>query len=122
MADKNTIGVTAKNAVVLDDLVQDGKFADQMQAARFAMSVAIEDGVGPGSVEGATTKWNVGSFDQDGEVATLLRALYPDEPPYRMLEYLIDSGLTRLGEEKERRGYIDPIERLEFRSQDDESR
>jgi len=112
MADKNTIGVTAKNAVVLDDLVHDAKFADQMQAARFAMSVAIEAGVQPGTVEGATTKWNVGSFDQDGELAILLRALYPSEMPYRLLEYLIDAGLSLLADERWRQGYIDPVERL----------
>lgn len=119
MADKNTIGVTAKNAVILDELVHDGKFADQMQAPRFAMSVAIEEGVDPGTVEGATTKWNVGSSDQDGEGAILLRALYPSELPYRLLEYLIDTGLTLLADEKQRQDYMDPAERLVVQSADE---
>jgi hypothetical protein len=98
MEDKKTIGVTDRGAPVLDTLVEGGRFADAIDAAKFAMALAIRAGAAEGvpnpSVEGAGTKWNVGSFDPNNDLQTLLVAFYPGvETPYRLLEYLIDEGL-----------------------------
>lgn len=99
-ADKNTIGVTPKAQKILDQMSEDKAFADQMDAAKFAMSIAIRRGAKPGEVTGAGTKWNVGSFDPNGELRNLLPILYPDlKTPYRALESLIDSGLQIVAQE-----------------------
>ena len=107
-ADKNTIGVTPKAQKILDQMSQDKPFADQMDAAKFAMSIAIRRAAKPGEVTGAGTKWNVGSFDPDGELRNLLPIIYPDlKTPYRALESLIDSGLEIIAREYLKGGQFD---------------
>ena len=95
--DKKTLGITRENAPILNELVANGNFGSELDAAKFAMAVAIEGGVPAGSAEGTETKWNIGSIDPDGSVRSLLRALYPSvSEPYRLLEYLINEGLQLL--------------------------
>ena len=92
--DKNTIGVTTKAQKVLDQMAETGVFPDQMDAAKFAMSIAIRRGAKPAEVPGAGTKWNVGSFDPDNELRNLIPIIFPNvKGPYRAIESLIDSGL-----------------------------
>lgn len=98
--DKTTIGVTSAGASVLETLAQRGLFIDQMDAAKFAISLAIRLNVVPGEMNSAGTKWNVGSFDKEGHLRVALLELYPDEKaPYRLAEFLIDKGLSLLSEE-----------------------
>lgn len=118
MEDKKTIGITDRRAAVLDAMVEAGRFADAIEAARFAMGLAIRAGIGVGlanpGVEGAGTKWNVGSFDPNNDLQTLLLALYPDtETPYRLLEFLIDEGLGLVAAHVERGGVFDVTEMIE---------
>ncbi len=95
--DKKTIGVTQANLRVLSALKAEGRFASDMDAAKFAMAHAIAQGVGRGAAEGAGTIWNVGSFDSDGALKAVIEALYPDELyPYRLIEFLINEGLRLL--------------------------
>lgn len=113
--DKKTIVVTDRSAPVLDTLVEGGRFSDAIDAAKFAMGLAIRAGAGEGvpnpSVEGAGTKWNVGSFDPNNDLQTLLVALYPSvETPYRLLEYLIDEGLKLVATHIAESGMIDVSE------------
>lgn len=92
--DKRTIGVTASNNRVLAELVKAGHFGSELDAAKFAMAVAIKKGVEAGSADGADTKWNVGSADADGLLRSTIQALYPDATePYRLVEYLMNEGL-----------------------------
>lgn len=110
--DKKTIGVSDRGGPVLDTLVEGGRFADAIDAAKFAMGLAIRARVGEGvpapTVEGAGTKWNVGSFDPNNDLQTLLVALYPGvETPYRLLEYLIDEGLKLVAAHIAESGMID---------------
>ena len=66
------------------------------------------------TVEGTTTKWNVGSFDPDSQLRSLIDALYLDvDQPYRLLEFLIDDGLHRVGEHMESVGELDVIALLD---------
>jgi hypothetical protein len=98
--DKNTIGVTATGSAILEEVVHKGLFGDQMDAAKFAIALAIRSGIEPGEAVGANTKWNVGSFDKDGHLRATLTALFPAiASPYRLSEYLIDRGLVLLSEE-----------------------
>ena len=100
--DKTTIGVTEAADRVLVRMVEKGHFKQGIDAAKFAMAVAINAGARKNdeslTVEGANTKWNVGSFDSDGQLRSLIAALHPDiDQPYRMLESLIDDGLRHVG-------------------------
>ncbi len=110
--DKRTIGVTEAAAV----MVEQGHFSDAIDAAKFAMALAINS-LGHAedlTVEGTTTKWNVGSFDPDSQLRSLLDALYPDvDQPYRLLEFLIDDGLHRVSEHMESVGELDVIALLD---------
>ena len=89
-----------------------------IDAAKFAMALAINAGANSDerdlTVEGATTKWNVGSFDPDSQLRSLIDALYPDvDQPYRLLEFLIDDGLRRVSEHMESVGELDVIALLD---------
>ena len=96
-ADKKTIGITSGNESVLAALVTEGLFASEIDAAKFAMAHAIDLEVSRGTTEGASTKWNVGSVDNDGTMKAIIQALYPEEAqPYRLIEHLMNEGLDQL--------------------------
>lgn len=96
-ADKKTVGVTKSNASALTQLVTAGHFSSELDAAKFAMAYAIQNGVASGSADGAETKWNVGSVDPDGSMRSLLEALYPEAAePYRLAEHLMNEGIAML--------------------------
>lgn len=112
--DKKTIGVTASNAATLELLTAEGKFEDQLDAAKFAMAYAVRQGVGEGIAEGASTKWNVGSFDSDRSLAVLLATMFPTcETPYRQIEFLINRGLQDLQLQIDESGRFDPRDFIE---------
>lgn len=96
-SDKKTIGITSGNESVLAALVTEGLFASEIDAAKFAMAHAIDLKVSRGTTEGASTKWNVGSVDNDGTMKAIIQALYPEEAqPYRLIEHLMNEGLDQL--------------------------
>ena len=96
-ADKKTIGVTPEARSVLEKLIQSAYFQDQMDAAKFAMAFAVNAGL-TGQMEGADTTWNVGSFDSDNEIRSIIPALCGEtETPYRVVEQLINRGLIAIG-------------------------
>jgi hypothetical protein len=96
-SDKKTIGVTKSNGSALGQLVVAGHFGSELDAAKFAMAHAITCGIKSGSMEGAETKWNVGSVDPDGSMRSLLEALFPEtDEPYRLAEHLINEGIKLL--------------------------
>jgi hypothetical protein len=96
-ADKKTIGITKANAPALAVLVEAGRFGSELDAAKFAMAYAIQQGLTGGTTEGAETKWNVGSADPDGSIRALLEALCPGSAePYRLAEHLMNEGISSL--------------------------
>lgn len=96
-ADKKTLGVTRGNERPLATLVEAGSFASEMDAARFAMAHAIAHGVKQGKTDGTSTKWNVGSFDNDGSLRLVAEAVYGEVvEPYRLVEHLVNEGLQLL--------------------------
>lgn len=100
VTDKKTIGLTSDNRKIMNELWEKDVFNDQMDLAKFAMSVAINQGVIPNnSSEGTETIWNVGSFDPEGEIKSVIKALYPDTvTPYRAMEYLFNQGFHIISE------------------------
>jgi hypothetical protein len=97
MADKRTIGLTAANVSKIEELVRKGHFGADLDAARFAMAFAIQHGEPAANAEGASTTWNVGSFDPTGEIRAVIEASYPQTTePYRLAEHLVNRGLDLL--------------------------
>jgi hypothetical protein len=97
VGDKRTIGITRANEQSLAALVAAGAFGSELDAAKFAMAHAIEQGAEVGTVEGTSTKWNVGTVDPDASLKALIESLYGAvAEPYRLIEYLINEGLRLL--------------------------
>ena len=98
--DKKTIGLTDANKVILDQVVEKAGFKRDMDAAKFAFALAVNRGCEPAHVEGAGTIWNVGSFDEGGDLKALMQNLFPNaEAPYRALESLMNTGFSLLAAE-----------------------
>ena len=77
-----------------------GGFKEKMDAAKFAFAVAISRGATAAPVAGAETSWNVGSFDEDGDLKALVSNLFADSgTPYRTIEALVNAGFAMLASE-----------------------
>jgi hypothetical protein len=96
--DKKTIGLSDENKAIMDRIVDKMGFKRDMDAARFAFALAVNRGCEPIAVEGVGTIWNVGSFDEGGELKSLVQSLYParSDVPYRTLESLMNIGFGLL--------------------------
>jgi hypothetical protein len=95
--DKRTIGNAAANEHSLEALVVAGGFGSELDAAKFAMAHAIQQGTDVGAIEGASTKWNIGTVDADASLRALVESFYGSvAEPYRLIEYLINEGLRLL--------------------------
>jgi hypothetical protein len=100
--DKKTIGLTEANKKVMDQIVEKAGFKRDMDAAKFAFALAVNRGCEPAPVEGAGTIWNVGSFDEGGDLKALIQNLFPSaDAPYRALESLANVGFSLLATEME---------------------
>jgi hypothetical protein len=98
--DKKTIGLTSANKAIMDQVVEKAGFKLDMDAAKFAFAFAVHRGCEPGLVEGAGTIWNVGTFDEGGDLKALIQNLFSNtEAPYRALESLVNTGLSMLAAE-----------------------
>jgi Fe-S oxidoreductase len=97
--DRKTIGLTDDNKETIRLITKERQwFRDQMHAAKFAMSLAINEGIAPTNTEQAGTVWNVGSFDPDNELKELIGVLFPDyDAPYQVVESLVNAGLELIG-------------------------
>ena len=98
--DKKTIGLTDANKAIMDRVVEKARFKRDMDAAKFAFAFAVHRGCEPAQIEGAGTIWNVGSFDDGGDLRALIQNLFPNvDTPYRALESLMNAGFGLLAEE-----------------------
>jgi hypothetical protein len=98
--DKNTIGLTDANKAIMDKVVEEAGFKHDMDAAKFAFALAINRGYEPAQAEGAKTIWNVGTFDQGGDLKALVQNLFPNiDTPYRAVESLMNIGFGVLADE-----------------------
>jgi len=109
--DKKTIGLAPHTREVMNQIMQTGVFKDQIDAAKFAMALAINANVVAEPIEGRGTVWNVGSFDPDGELKNLISALFPNiETPYRQIEILFNKGLEIIGNHLAENKVFDPVQ------------
>ena len=97
--DRKQIGLTDEGKVTISRLTDSlAWFGEGQEAGRFALGYAVREGVEPGHTAGAVeTRWSPDGFDPTGEIRGLLRVMYPDNAtPVRLMEYLIDEGLSRI--------------------------
>lgn len=75
---------------------------------------AIKNNIKQITIDSTDTSWNVGSFDSDGEIRSLVLSLYPDvENPYRTVENLINKGLEEIEYKMNHEDGFDLIELME---------
>jgi hypothetical protein len=94
------IGLSEAGNDKLDRLKEMGYFAEKMDGYRFAVSLALAQGVIPPDITKRTTFLNVGSLDPDQTLRRAVEALLNDQiegtTPYRLVERLADWGVTEL--------------------------
>jgi hypothetical protein len=94
------IGLSEAGNDKLDRLKEMGYFAEKMDGYRFAVSLALAQGVVPPDITKRTTFLNVGSLDPDQTLRRAVEALLNDQiegtTPYRLVERLADWGVTEL--------------------------
>jgi hypothetical protein len=104
------IGLSEAGNDKLDRLKEMGYFAEKMDGYRFAVSLALAQGVIPPDITTRTTFLNVGSLDPDQTLRRAVEALLNDQmegtTPYRLVERLADWGVTELFRQAEQ-GDID---------------
>ncbi len=95
-----TVGLSEDGSMKLDELKELGIFSRQIDGYRFAVSLAIAQGIIPGDIAKRTTLFNVGSLDPEQILKTAVEALMPsqvtDASPYRLIERLADWGVREL--------------------------
>jgi hypothetical protein len=107
--DRTTIGLTPANRNVIDRVESD--FNEKADAAKFAMALAIQQGVEPGQTPNTETVWNVGSFDPEGELRNLVIALHPEvSSPYSTVEHFVNQGLRLIESHLEESKELDIVE------------
>lgn len=100
--DKKTIGLTDANKAIMDRVVERAGFKSNLDAAKFAFALAVHRGCEPSLFEGVGTIWNVGSFDEGGDIKALIQNLFHNtDAPYRALESLMNTGFGILASEME---------------------
>jgi len=111
MTDMVNIRLSKDANDVAERLVATGKFENVVTAAKFALAYALKnhfDEFDPATFsvpDSAGNNYNVGTVDNDGKVASLLRAIYPDtETPYIYARSLMVFGLIKIGERIEAQG------------------
>jgi hypothetical protein len=110
MDDKVNIGLTNDANLVAERLELTGLFEDRLSVAKFAIAIAIKEGLDNKledyrQTDSMGTKWNIGSVDSDQYLRDLMISLYPEcNTPYRYIEALMNRGLIFLGNIIKRKG------------------
>lgn len=95
-----TVGLSEPANSKLDELKELGYFAEKIDGYRFAVSLAIAQGVIPPDISKRTTFVNVGSLDPDQMLRRTVEALMADQVEettvYRLIERLADWGVCEL--------------------------
>lgn len=120
--DRESIGLTADNQRVLEEIMARGWFSQGQDAARFCMAYAIRNEVAPGATDATETRWAAGNFDKSGELKAVILALYPEtDTPVRLMEHFVNQGMA-LVEQRLKAGEVNPSDLLpiEDQQEDDE--
>lgn len=114
-----TVGLSKEAHEELKLLKENGHFAELQDAYRFAISLAIAQGVDPLATSvgsGKATIFNIGTLDGDQSIKLAISSIYSDqckeEPVYKIAERLAEWGINELAAEASR-GEINFIKLLE---------
>ena len=95
-----TIGLSEAGNDKLDELKENGVFAEKMDGFRFAVALALAQGVIPDDIFKRTPFLNIGSLDPDHTLRHAVEALMPGAlettTPYRLVERLAEWGVNEL--------------------------
>lgn len=96
-AQRTTLGLSEANHDVLQWLQSEGYFPQMMDAYKFALALGLAFGE-RSSLVNRKTQFNVGSFDPDHSIQTLLQVVLAEQEPdvYRAVEEYADWGLQRM--------------------------
>ncbi len=94
------VGLSESGNDKLDRLKELGYFSEKLDGYRFAVSLALAQGVIPPEISKRSTFLNVGSLDPDliirGAVETLIPEQLEGTTVYRLVERLADWGVNEL--------------------------
>jgi hypothetical protein len=100
-----TIGLSDGAKEKLRRLAEDKYFRQQVDAYRFAIGLALAQGVDPPEVHKSGTIFNIGSFDPDGAIKRSIQAIMGDRlngiAVYKMAERLAEWGINELTSQAE---------------------
>lgn len=100
MTELTTIGLSEAGDAKLDELKELGIFAEKMDGYRFAVALAIAQGVTPQEIGKRKPFLNIGSLDPDQTLRRSVESLFEDDlketTPYRLIERLADWGVNEL--------------------------
>jgi hypothetical protein len=94
---KITIATSDTGQIVLTQLTEAQVFKEEMDAYRFAIGLGLVLNKRT-PLSSRKTKFNIGSFDKDRTVASLISALMPEaaSDPYRAAEELAETGFAKM--------------------------
>lgn len=100
LTDLINVGLSEAANDKLDELKELGYFAEKIDGYRFAVGLAIAQGVIPADINKRITFLNVGSLDPDQTLRRAVEALMPSQleetTVYRLIERLADWGVCEL--------------------------
>jgi hypothetical protein len=106
------IGLSEPVHAKLARLKEDGHFREMQDAYRFAIGLALAQGIDPPEMASSRTVFSVATIDPDqslkNAIQTIMGSKLNDVPVYRMAERLADWGVQELYAQAER-GEIDIV-------------
>ena len=124
ITEPTTIGLSESAHEKLKWLQEGEHFRDLLDGYRFAIGLALAQGVEPPEVQKRTTIFNVGSFDPDQSMKRSIEAVMGDglqkTPAYRMAERLAEWGVNELASQA-KSGSIDFVRLLEEAGEKEDS-
>jgi len=95
-----TIGLSETGNEKLSELKDDGVFAEKMDGFRFAVALALAQGVIPNEIVKRSPFLNIGSLDPNHTLKHAVETLMPSQlqetTPYRLIERLAEWGINDL--------------------------
>lgn len=111
-----TIGLSESTREKLRWLQEKEYFRDLLDGYRFAIGLALAQGVEPPDVQNRTTIFNIGTFDPDQSLKRSIEALMGDRvreiAVYKMAERLAEWGVNELASQADA-GSIDFVKLLD---------
>ena len=99
-SEPTTIGLSEDAHEKLKWLQEGQYFRELLDGYRFAIALALAQGVEPGDIQKRTTIFNVGTVDPDQSILRSIEALMGDRvretPIYKMAERLAEWGVNEL--------------------------